>query len=216
MERTRPPKTMRDIDPRLVRLLARHFNDLHGLSYALASGGMICFGLLLLYSGETVAVFAGLGMVLLLRYPINRLSTYYRSQFGRVKCSDRPVVGLALMAFWLGASLLLSPRSPVTVSAFWLLAGLGPLWLMVDGWPFRWYEAFNVVAALLASYLAFSSRAPAGVALGPGFVLAGSSGIIVGLADHALLVRATRAPRNPARDTSPVSATSGANDGDAI
>jgi hypothetical protein len=183
---------MVDTDPRLIRLVTRHFKDLQGYCKALAGVAMAVPGLVYVATRSdrlgAAATFCAVAVTFL---PMRAAYHYYRERFGRVEQGDK---AYRLMIVFVCAAVL-TPL-PHGVQMFWLVMAAHAAWLTLDGWPFRSHMLFEVAAALFAALTA--SAAPVTIqALMPGFALLGTASVITGLRDHALLVRAMRATREP-------------------
>jgi hypothetical protein len=181
----------REPDLHLTRLVARHFKDLQGLRSAvmglaqmLASSVWITYG----HEGPPVMrdlvfmfMIAGLSFV---SYPIHRLDVYYANRFGRAEQSDKSHrLALVLTV----ASLVFLNQSAATgMAAIWLTWAAYPLWLAVDGWPYRKHMLVVVAALVGPSALALHGTVDPGF----GFLALGLSSVIAGVADHRLLARA--------------------------
>jgi hypothetical protein len=185
---------MVELDVRLVRLATRHFNDLQGYRTALVGSVLVAVSSVSMatHSG-TASVFSSLCAFLLVIYPMRQVDRYYADRFGRVEQGDKAYLGLVLLCVMGG--LLLDSRQPFGPLAFWLLWSAYPMWLLFDGWPYRNHQVVEVAAALCAGAIGWTgSGAGDGVwSLAPGLLLVGFASIVTGLADHVLLLKATRA-----------------------
>ncbi len=182
---------MAEMDPRLVRLAARHFNDLRG--YATALSGIVMVAPAAAYlatRNEAVAAMALAAAIAGVWMPMQRIDRYYRTRFGRVvQGNNRYTV---LIAFAVAAGLFSSV--PFGLRGFWVVLSLYPAWRLIDGWPRRNHMILEITVALAAAIAAGGQPVTAS-ALAPWFLLFGLAAIISGLADHALLVRAMRATK---------------------
>jgi len=187
---------MTDIDPRLVRLLARHFNDLRGWHTVAAGAGMTAMGAGWLATRTPIgmALSAGFALIAIL-WPIERLTWYYAERFGRVMHDDKRMLYTVLVPIL--ASIVLERVDHASgISVFWFAWSLYPAWLVLDGWPYRTYQLVAAAAGVLAGIAGFhASSFWEGFA--QGWLVVGPAEIVCGFADHALLVRAMRSRGMP-------------------
>lgn len=179
---------MAETDPRLVRLLTRHFNDLHG--YATALSGVVMAAPAATYlvtRNELAAAVAFAAAIAGAWVPMQRLDRYYSRRFGRVVQVRKRY--LVLIAFAAAASLFSSV--PFGLRAFWVVLSLYPAAQFIDGWPYRNHMILGALVALVAA-LAAGAQPVTTSALAPWFLLFGLAAIVSGLGDHALLVRVMR------------------------
>jgi hypothetical protein len=182
---------MDEIDPRLVRLLTRHLNDLRG--YATALSGVVMAAPAAAYlatRNEVVAAVAFAAAIAAVWVPMKRVNHYYRSHLGRVVLGDRRYY----IAIGFGIVGAISSSVPFGMRGFWVVMSLYPGWLLIDGWPYRKHMILETTVALVAA-MAAGGRPVTASALAPWFLLFGLAAIVSGLADHALLLRVTRATR---------------------
>ena len=182
---------MVDTDPRLVRLVARRFNDLVGLRTALIGILIMAASGIGLATRNAGATLLGLfGLVLLALYPMYRIERYYREQFGRVQRRDN-TNSLFIVLAWFSAIFAIRPE---LAWLYWAFMSAYSVWALYDGWPYRRQELFVIAACACGAFL--TSRNAGEVDLMPGLFLVGFAYVICGWADHKLLVRALHRPEN--------------------
>jgi hypothetical protein len=182
---------MDEADPRLVRLVTRHFNDLRG--YATALSGVVMAAPAATYvvtRSELAAAFAFVAAIAAVWVPMQRVDRYYHVKFGRVFHRGRPY----LLAIAFGVSGALFSAVPFGLRGFWVVLSLYPASLLIDGWPYRNHMILQTGVAVAAALFAGAQPATAAT-LAPWFLLFGLVAVVSGLADHALLVRAMHAMR---------------------
>lgn len=184
---------MADIDLARVRLVSRHFHDLQGLRIALLGAALgILAQVWLLTRSETWTVFAGLCVFLAIIYPTVMLNRYYATRVGRVVPEGRE-------QFWRGCigsvAIVLfrveSHAAPAYPSFPWLLLGAYPLWLAIDGWPYRWYQLLTFLAAVFVAFghVGLTRSSPELAWMAPRMWAVSLALIATGLFDHFLLLR---------------------------
>lgn len=179
-------------DPRLTRLLARHFNDLQGLSTAtLATLFGAGAGVWLATGDEAKTFLAGLVIVMLGACAAYGLERFYTGQFGRVAVVRSWMrVGRGFAAVSFVVFLVLTRSQQVTFVC--AVLAVQSVWLLIDCWPYRLHEAFVIIATGAAIQLVGWRAAAGPDDIARAIVLVASSMVIAGLADHALLVRGMR------------------------
>jgi hypothetical protein len=184
---------MQQTAPRLVRLVARHFDDLKGfdvvpLALALAGAG---WGWSSTNSRLAMVLAGGAGLVVGLIAYLFVVDSYH--QLGRVATSSRSRV----YAGWFGGATIVLMRLQAAFlpgpSVIWFGFGLYWLWLAVDGWPWRWYHVLTCAAAV---YVAFGRAAvahPGDFAwMAPRLWVFSLTWLSTAIADHRLLLRTMR------------------------
>jgi hypothetical protein len=182
---------MKETDPRVVRLVTRHFADLQGLRlaafapvYAAASWAWLATGREL-----PVLVWGGAAMALWLVMQ-NFLNRFY-ARFGRVLSPGRGT----LIRFWFGSIAVLLLRvqehtMPGAPSILWLLCSLYPLWLAADDWPRRWWHLGSFASMAYVAFGRANDPNQTAFAWMAQRMWAFSLALVItGLADHALLMR---------------------------
>ncbi len=89
------------------------------------------------------------------------------------------------------------PHGP---SYVWLGISVYPLWLVIDGWPWRWYHVLTCTAAV---YVAFGRAAAPQTDyawMAPRLWVFSLAMIVAAIADHALLVRTMRVTGSAAEE----------------
>ncbi len=191
---------MNEIDPRLVRLVARHFNGLKGLQTAMLGFILSIADWAWLSSGSMViTALAAVYAVLIAIVPVALYGSDYYARLGRV-VTDAPASRAgAFLIRWMTlptVTLLLRLQDHNLrgfPSLLWLVVSVYPAWLALDGWPYRWYHLVTSAAAI---YVAFGRPIDAA---STDFAWAASrlwvfgvAVIATGIADHFLLVRVMR------------------------
>jgi hypothetical protein len=192
---------MAELDPRLIRMVARHFHDLQG-------GRFIAIGLFfeitaqtwLATRSEAWTMLGGIGAFLLLVVTIGVLDRYY-ARFGRVvmpRFSD----WMKLLAGPAIAFLL-----PWPISGFpnfvWSALAAGTLWIAWDCRPYRWHQLLTAAAMLYVALGRLAFPEAGDVAwLAPRMWALSSALAIAGTLDHRLFVRAMRQSRALATEAS--------------
>ena len=186
---------MTQIDPRLVRLVAKRFNDLkgfHKVPFALAIGAA---GEAWSLSGSELVVFLGglAGFVIgMITYLFVVGDTY--DNLGRVATSARSRVNSG----WVGGAAVMVMRFQADLhipgpSIVWLGFGLYFLWIAIDGWPWRWSHALTGASAVYVAYgwVAVPHAAPFAW-MAPRLWLFAATLTATSIADHLLLTRTLR------------------------
>jgi hypothetical protein len=187
-------------DPGVVRLLARHFNDMQGLRSVLVGvvALLVTTGYLVTRN-DIVGVFLLLPAFLALALGMRALDRFYARQFGRVPVGPRRSI---LIGGALGILSGIDTYLHGFPSVCWSLWALWPAWFVYDCWPLRRYHLLSVAAAL---YLAITHvRVPAISAttwMAQGMLILAWTLIATGLADHLLLARLMRQPPQTHRTT---------------
>jgi hypothetical protein len=121
---------MDETDPRLVRLVARHFNDLRGYATALAGVVMAApAAAYLVTRNELAAAFVFVAAIAVVSMLMQRVDRYYHVKFGRVLHRGWPfLLGIAF-----GVAGALSSHLPFGLRSFWVVLSLYPAWLLIDG-----------------------------------------------------------------------------------
>jgi hypothetical protein len=187
---------MAEMDPGLVRLISRHFNDLGGFRTTVI--GMLLMGgsgTWLATRNGGVTMLATMGLFVLTVCALHRLERYYQAQFGRVVQGDK-TYGLFVVLPAVGGIFVSGPES---AWLYWAFLSTYSLWLLYDGWPYRSHELLVVGACVCAAVL--TSRNGGAMDLAPGFFLVGFAYVICGWADHKLLVRALNRTANGLSNT---------------
>ena len=176
-------------DPRVIRLLARHFNDVQGLRHVLVG---VCLAVVgsayLLMPDDSV----GIGVLVLAAFAgtaagIKGLDRYYAREFGRVPASGRRgyLFGAAI-----GLSSVIDQHAPGLPSAIFALTAVWRLWIVWDCWPFRKYQVVTALAAIYVSVTHIGVPAtPPFVWLAQGLLVMSWTLVATGIADHLLLTR---------------------------
>jgi hypothetical protein len=184
-------------DPRLVRLVTRHFVDLQGLRIAAFAPFYLAASCAWLATSSElpVVVWGGSAMVFALAL-IHMLDGFY-GRLGRVRMAERT----DFLWRWLGliAVVLLFAEAHTrsgAPSVVWLVCSVYPLWLAADGWPLRWWH-LGTFASMV--YVAFGrasySDPPAFAWMAPRIWAFSFALIATGIADHYLLLRMMRVAR---------------------
>ena len=185
---------MTDLDPRLMRMLARHFHDLQGLrevAHAIFVQGVSLVWLTTRRQGWTIAAGA-VGLPLLLT-ALSMLDRYY-ARFGRVVTKRRDGWGLRFAGLF---AIVLLPLSTAGVpSLVWTTLAFGALWIAWDCRPYRSHHLLVFVAMI---YVAFGRVAYPDAGdlawMVPRLWAFASALALAGLLDHRLLIRAMRQTR---------------------
>jgi hypothetical protein len=180
-------------DPRLVRFVARRFNQLKGFvrvpfALSMAAAGWTWSG-----TGNEVETFVGGLIGLLLGATVCLLVAGPSPELGRVETSAGPRLEPSLV----GAATVIIMRFQTKFipapDIVWLAFGAYFLWLALDGWPWRWYQ---VIASAAAIYVAFGRAAFAYLTdfawMAPRIWVFSLAFIATDIADHLLLVRTLR------------------------
>lgn len=177
-------------DLRRIRLVSRHFHDMQGLKPALG-GVALALGLSAWQATGSVSVtiLAGVTLLVVADTGAKALDRYYSARIGRVVQSQR------FQSWWalgFGPAMLMIDEVQYHFgtgmpSFLWLLCSGLPLWIVVDGWPYRTQHLLTVIAFWV---LAFSVTPSGGLAqMVPGAWAVSTALIATGLADHFLLLR---------------------------
>lgn len=184
-------------EARLVRLIARHFDDLKGLERAPVAlalgGGAWAWSSTGSVFATLLAVGAGL-MAGVIAYVF--VADTYR-QLGRVAPSRRARMAAAAIGTATIPIMRLQTAFIPGPSVVWLGFGLYSLWLLIDGWPWRWYHAFTCASAVYVAFGRTSLAHPTDFAwMAPRLWLFALTLLLTGIADHSLLVHSMRAGRS--------------------
>jgi hypothetical protein len=181
-------------DPRLVRLVTRKFNELQGL-HAVAAGVQMALYTYVFthFNGGGLdglaQLFWMLPVITLGSWTAHWLPEYYSRRLGRVvpaRNTERWIC-VAWLLLW---SLPIPFEGPFRV--FWLVWAMCPVWLIVDGWPYRAHHVITLGAAVYLARLRILG--PGGfpetvwLVIG-GFYLLSLVMVLTGFADHAVLRR---------------------------
>ena len=175
-------------NPRVARLLARHFNDMQGLRYALAG---VCIAIptsaYLLTNNGVAAVALMLPAFAAMAAGNMLLDRVYAREFGRVRV-DRRVLLFPMIA---GITAGLEPHGWPSIAC--ALLAMRAAWIVWDCWPRRSYHILTTAGWL---YLSITwMRVPAistGVWMAQGMLILSWTYIPTGIADHLLLTRLLR------------------------
>jgi hypothetical protein len=199
-------------NPRLIRLVAARYGQLHGLFTALDAVWPLYWGVTMLSCSwferadvsdwwvVPLSVPLFVFMVLQWRWLRPRLKAYYTSRFGRVK-GQGASTSLA-GANWtfhgcMFGALLADARTPwLTVTVTVLCFSARPAWIVCRDWPYRWHW-LPLCLAGVGSAWSMSLMPSYGVALrhiGPLALAIGGAQAFAGLGDHLLLVRTLHGP----------------------
>jgi hypothetical protein len=192
---------MAEMDPRLVRIMARHYTDAQGLRYiAIAvscqAGAEVWFatgsdGLTLLSAPPLFAVF----------FVLIRVVDRYYSRFGRVILPGPP--GWVRMLTIVLITVLLPLPSSRLPNIVWTLLSAVPLWLAWDCRPYRWHQLLVCVAMIYVAFGRIAYPEAGDLAwMAPRIWAWTSALVIAGLLDHRLFVRTMRQTRVPAAEPS--------------
>ncbi|MGH9411597.1 MAG: hypothetical protein ACRD1V_19345 [Vicinamibacterales bacterium] len=198
---------MDDLNPRLIRLLARRYGELQGLRTAADAGVPIILGVgwLCLYGdgdhSERYAVALGLVLVAYLVCYWTRirrgLRTYYVTRFGRAHSTWFPDSSVAFAGI-LYPPILADFHAPLAARMSFLLLLLcaRPAWVVVRDWPYRvhWLLPALVGAAAAAAYPSFPTVHHSFEWQATAFTAYGSALVAAGLLDHLLLLRTMKRP----------------------
>lgn len=192
---------MDELDPRLIRMLARHFPALQGLRMVAIA---VCLQTLTLVwlttRSEGWTIVAGAVPFALMLAALELLDRYY-ARFGRVVMGRRYQRALFL------AGPVITFLLPFPTSGFpnvvWTTLAFGALWNAWDCRPYRWHQLLVFVAML---YVAFGRVAypKAGELawMAPRMWAFASALVVAGLLDHRWFVRTMRQARAPAAEPS--------------
>jgi hypothetical protein len=198
---------MADTDPRLVRLVTRHFADLQGLRLAASAPVYLVASWAWLATGRELAVFVWGGAALLVAGVMQHVLGRFYARFGRVQSSGRGRRG-NFIPYWFGGMMVLLLRvqehtMPGAPSLFWLLVSVYPLWLAADGWPLRWWHVGTFASMV---YVAFGRSTypdpPAFAWMAPRMWAFSATLVVTGILDHVLLLRIFRQTRDDAAEES--------------
>jgi hypothetical protein len=190
------------VDLRLVRLLARHFHDLHGARTVSIAVPLQIAAAVWLRTGSLWLVYAcgaaALAGVALLSWPAVR---YYR-RFGTIVTRKSPrLIG------WFSAGIVFALRvqSHVLVSfpnGVWLFGAALAAWLAWDSRPYRWHWLLVAAAAVYVAFGSVGDRNGDFTWMAARMWAFSLSLVVAGLCDHALLVWALRTTSVAAEDAS--------------
>ena len=185
---------MTNIDPRRIRMIARHFHDLQGLR--LVEGALVLQAIAEIWLrtyNKKWTIAAALVAFLLVRRTRVPLDRYYAT-LGRV-VTRQPGNG-ARAVFGMAIGLMVSMPPFSMPSLVWTLAAAVPLWIAFDCRPFRWH---HVAVAIAMLYVAFGRLDAPGTVLhawmAPRLWAFTSALAIGGLLDHKLLLDTMRQTR---------------------
>jgi hypothetical protein len=193
---------MSEQDPRLIRIVARHFNDLQGLGTAVigtlyAAGA----GVWLATGSDAVTFLTVLVLVLPGACAVYALERFYAERFGRVIVPpSRIKFGRSLFVLFMLASFVLTKTQQVAFLS--AVLGVSSVWLLIDCWPYRKHELFVIVAAGAAVQRVGWGPTASADDIAAATLLVGCAMTIAGLADHVLLVKGMRT-QHPARTQHP-------------
>lgn len=192
---------MPEMDPRLIRFVTRHLNDLKGIHKVPFAGMMIGAEWAWSGTGSVLATFlGGLAGFLVTLIPCLFVAETY-NRLGRVATSQRPGVWSGLIGG--GAVMLMRLQTQFIPgpSVVWLAIGFYLLWFAIDGWPWRWYYTGAFAAAVYVAFGRVAMVHPTDFAwMAPRvwvFALAWSA---TSIADHFLQVRVMRPTDDAAED----------------
>ena len=179
---------MTALEPRLVRLITRHYDELHGLTVSAQGVFLMCIsGVWLLTENPGATFLAVIGLLFPVALVCRWLDRFYAERFGRVT-----VLQPAWRSrHWLFISMLVAASwlaSDLQFLVLWIAVAAQAVWRVIAGWPYRCQEGFVLVAAVSAAVL--GGRSQTAHDLAAGNLLVGLAVAISGLADHRLLVRA--------------------------
>ena len=188
----------RVMEVKRVGFVTRRFSDLQGLRLVGAGIQLALYTAVFTQFNrgglDQIAQMGGLVLVITLGAWIDHaVPEYYGRRVGRV-VAERPHRWAAIRAVWIVFWMLPVPfGGPFRM--LWLIWGLCPVWLILDGWPFRVHHAATLAVALYLAWMRI--LAPAGVVEASRVIISGTyllsvAMILTGLADHAVLLRAFR------------------------
>jgi len=192
-------------EPRLVRVVTGHFEELQGLrtaAWMLSIAVMLWIPRLLPRTGWPPFLWFGLLSLYapLVREPLRR---YYARRVGRVASDRFPPLELRWSTWLIVALLVLSGARP---NALLCLAWVAyPVHVVWSGWPFRRHHLLTVAVSSTVAvvHLAMGVTAPVpDVPLERPLMALMAAVATAGLFDHALLMR-TLAPRRETEASDP-------------
>jgi hypothetical protein len=189
---------MRPDDLRVARVLARHFNDMHGLRHVVAGVGVAIPAAAYLLRPDQPVILALSVVVVFIGMTIGKtyLGRYYAREFGRIPGSERRsmMIGAAM-----GVSFVVDSHVPGLPSVTCALLAAWRSWIVFDCWPLRKYQLLTVAAAVYVSIMHVRvPETPTFVWIAQGVLIFGWALVPTGIADHVLLTRLMR--RRAARD----------------
>lgn len=178
-------------DLRRIRLVSRHFHDMQGLRWVLI--GVALAMLVSAWQGtrSQIATFlVGAMLLVALDVGIKPVVRYYSARVGRVVKAER----FPLWLLGIGPAMLAIDEVQYHFvngmpSFWWLLVSGLPLWLVVDGWPYRTHHLLTVIALWILAFGHVGVTASDRLAwMAPGVWAVSVALIATGLADHFLLL----------------------------
>lgn len=195
--RVDPVYRARRMNPRLIRVITAHFEELQGLR-TVATGVTLAF---LGFVGSLPAAdaidglvqeIASLGPMCFIVWLGYAVPKYYACRTGRVVRTPAARLSFLLFALWVGfaATAGLSPSRGL-ISAIWMMWALYPLRLVWSAWPYRMHHVLTFAAGLYILWLRMTGTMPPTVSdwSRQMYVLAIAL-VATGLADHVVLMRA--------------------------
>jgi len=192
---------MAELDPRLIRMFARHFSALQGLRVVAIAVFLQSVTLVWLTTrSEGWTLVAGAAPFALLLAANSLLDRYY-ARFGRVVMGRRYRQALFL------AGPVMTVLMPFPTSGFpnlvWTTLAFGALWNAWDCRPYRWHQLLVFLAMIYVAFGRVAYPQAGDLAwMAPRMWAFTSALVVAGLLDHRLFVRTMRQTRAPAAEPS--------------
>jgi hypothetical protein len=183
-------------DPRLIRLVARHLDDLKGLHNALVGFILVIADWAWLGTHSTLlSMLAAVYAFMLGLLPVALYGGGTYANLGRVALSPRRT----FLRRWMYLPFLVvaNIQNHETLRSFpslmWLFLSAYPAWFALDGWPYRSYHLITCVAAIYVAFGRPIAPDPTGFAwAAPRLWVFALALIATGIADHFLVVKVMR------------------------
>ena len=192
---------MADLDPRLIRVLARHFAYLQGLRLIAIAVFLQSIAQLWLATHSELWTMAGGAAASGLHLALLHASDLYYARFGRVVPASLPRWSFHVFIF--SVTFLLPMPLRGFPNLVWIGLSAVPLWVAWDCRPYRWHHLLTCVAMLYVAFGRVAYREAGDLAwMAPRMWAFSSALVITGVLDHRLFVGTMLQTRVAAREVS--------------